>query len=172
MKNQSGTIKTNLELYKVVMGGSGGYGGLRWLQETPRRKCSFFVTDRKTDRHTCILIYISSSSKCRLRRATPQILWSPRHSSTCADRPRLVPVNTKSQCNDRYKDHLYGQLTRPRLAFIQSHANVWQLSRRSYLLMIGHYIAYFCSSPDSTRSQLWGNRPGHDRLAMWFLFPF
>ena len=25
MKNQSGTIKTNLELYKVVMGGSGGY---------------------------------------------------------------------------------------------------------------------------------------------------
>ena len=25
MKNQSGTIKTNLELYRVVMGGSGGY---------------------------------------------------------------------------------------------------------------------------------------------------
>ena len=25
MKNQSRTIKTNLELYKVVMGGSGGY---------------------------------------------------------------------------------------------------------------------------------------------------
>ena len=24
MKNQSGTIKTNLELYRVVMGGSGG----------------------------------------------------------------------------------------------------------------------------------------------------
>ena len=25
MKNQSGTIKTNLELYRVVKGGSGGY---------------------------------------------------------------------------------------------------------------------------------------------------
>ena len=25
MKNQSGTIKTNPELYRVVMGGSGGY---------------------------------------------------------------------------------------------------------------------------------------------------
>ena len=25
MKNQSGAIKTNLELYRVVMGGSGGY---------------------------------------------------------------------------------------------------------------------------------------------------
>ena len=25
MKNQSGTIKTNLELNRVVMGGSGGY---------------------------------------------------------------------------------------------------------------------------------------------------
>ena len=24
MKNQSGTIKTNLELYRVIMGGSGG----------------------------------------------------------------------------------------------------------------------------------------------------
>ena len=25
MKNESGTIKTNLELYRMVMGGSGGY---------------------------------------------------------------------------------------------------------------------------------------------------
>ena len=25
MKNKSGTIKTNLELYRMVMGGSGGY---------------------------------------------------------------------------------------------------------------------------------------------------
>ena len=40
MKNQSGTIETNLELDRVVM------GGFRWLQETPRRKCSFFVTNR------------------------------------------------------------------------------------------------------------------------------
>ena len=40
MKNQPGTIKTNPE---------GGYGWFRWLQETPRRKWSFFVTDRQTD---------------------------------------------------------------------------------------------------------------------------
>ena len=32
MKNQSGAIKTNLELYRVVM------GGYRWLQETLMRK--------------------------------------------------------------------------------------------------------------------------------------
>ena len=29
MKNQSGTIKTDPELYRVVMGGSGGYRRLR-----------------------------------------------------------------------------------------------------------------------------------------------
>ena len=29
MKNQSGAIKTNLELYRVVMGGSGGYRRLK-----------------------------------------------------------------------------------------------------------------------------------------------
>ena len=51
MKNQPGTIKTNPE---------GGYGWFRWLQETLRRKWSFFVTDRQTDRHF-IIIYISSS---------------------------------------------------------------------------------------------------------------
>ena len=48
MKKQSGTIKTNPE---------GGYGWFRWLQETNRRKCSFFVTHKH-----CIIIYISPPS--------------------------------------------------------------------------------------------------------------
>ena len=37
----------------------GGYGWLRWLQENPKRKWWFFVTDKQTDRHF-IIIYISS----------------------------------------------------------------------------------------------------------------
>ena len=58
MINQSGlltTIKSYLELYRGFM------GGYRRLQETQRRKCSFFVTDRQTHTHLFI-IYISSSS--------------------------------------------------------------------------------------------------------------
>ena len=50
MKNQSGTIKTNPELYRVVMGGSGGYRRL------PGRSDHFSL---QTHRH-CIIIYISS----------------------------------------------------------------------------------------------------------------
>ena len=45
MWNQSGNFKTmkfNLELYRGVI------GGYSWLQETPRRKWSFFVTDTQT----------------------------------------------------------------------------------------------------------------------------
>ena len=48
MKNQSGTIKTNPELDRVVMGGSGGY----------RRKCSFFVTHKQTLHHNIYIILI------------------------------------------------------------------------------------------------------------------
>ena len=51
MKNQSGTIKTNLELYRVVMGGSGGY------RRFPGGSDHF---SWHTHRH-CIIIYISSS---------------------------------------------------------------------------------------------------------------
>ena len=53
MKNQSKLwkiMKTNLELYRVVT------GDYRWLQETPRRKWSFFVTHRQTLHHN---IYIN-----------------------------------------------------------------------------------------------------------------
>ena len=52
MKNQSGTIKTNLELYRVVKGGSGGYRRL------PGGSAHF---SWHTNRH-CIIIYISSPS--------------------------------------------------------------------------------------------------------------
>ena len=52
MKNQSGTIKTNPELYRVVMGGSGGYRRL------PGGSDHFSL---QTHRH-CIIIYISQPS--------------------------------------------------------------------------------------------------------------
>ena len=52
MKNQSGTIKTNLELDRVVMGGSGGYRRL------PGGSDDFSL---QTNRQTLIIIYISSS---------------------------------------------------------------------------------------------------------------
>ena len=52
MKNQSGTIKTNLELYRVVKGGSGGYRRL------PGGSAHFSLqTNRQTLHHN---IYISS----------------------------------------------------------------------------------------------------------------
>ena len=53
MKNQSGAIKTNLELYRVVMGGSGGYRRLTGGSD------DFLL---QTNTH-CIIIYISPSSK-------------------------------------------------------------------------------------------------------------
>ena len=56
MKNQSGTIKTNLELDRVVMGGSGGYRRL------PGGSDDF---SWHTNRH-CIIIYISSSLSWRV----------------------------------------------------------------------------------------------------------
>ena len=43
-------MKTNLELYRGAMDGN------RWLQETPRRERSFFVTNRQTLYHN---IYIT-----------------------------------------------------------------------------------------------------------------
>ena len=50
MKNQSGAIKTNLELYRVVMGGSGGYSRLTG------GSAHFSL---HTHKH-CIIIYIST----------------------------------------------------------------------------------------------------------------
>ena len=53
MKNQSGAIKTNLELYRVVMGGSGGYRRLTGGSD------DFSL---QTDRHF-IIIYILGQSR-------------------------------------------------------------------------------------------------------------
>ena len=74
-KNWPGKWKTNLNPWKPIKADlepkqiwnhqnqpgivQDGYGWFRWLQETPRRKWSFFVTDRHF-----IIIYISSSSSC------------------------------------------------------------------------------------------------------------
>ena len=53
MKNQSGTIKTNLELDRVVMGGSGGYSRL------PGGSDDFSLqTNTQTDTHHNIYIII------------------------------------------------------------------------------------------------------------------
>ena len=52
MKNQSGTIKTNLELYRVVKGGSGGYRRL------PGGSAHFSLqTNRHTLHHNIYYIY-------------------------------------------------------------------------------------------------------------------
>ena len=53
MKNQSGTIKTNLELYRVVMGGSGGYRRL-----TGGSDDFLLQTNTQTDTHHNIYIVI------------------------------------------------------------------------------------------------------------------
>ena len=45
-------MKTNLELYMGVMDGN------RCLLETPRRECSFFVTNRQTLYHNIYIIII------------------------------------------------------------------------------------------------------------------
>ena len=51
MKNQSGTIKTNLELYRVVMGGSGDYKSL------PGGSAHFSLqTNRQTLHHNIYII--------------------------------------------------------------------------------------------------------------------
>ena len=47
-------MKTNLELYWGVMDGN------RWLQETPRRERSFFVTNRQTLYHNIYIITITT----------------------------------------------------------------------------------------------------------------
>ena len=60
-------MKTNLELCRGVMDGN------RWLQETPRRECSFFVTHKH-----CIIIYISSpSAPCGIFAILPWIRLLP-----------------------------------------------------------------------------------------------
>ena len=54
MKNQSGTIKTNLELYRVVKGGSGGYRRL------PGGSAHFSLhTNRQTLHHNIYIIIIT-----------------------------------------------------------------------------------------------------------------
>ena len=45
-------MKTNLELYRGVL------GGYSWLQETSRRKWSFFVTDTQTLQHNIYIFII------------------------------------------------------------------------------------------------------------------
>ena len=57
MKNQSGTIKTNLELDRVVMGGSGGYRRL------PGGSAHFSGhTDTQTLHHNMYIITITTTS--------------------------------------------------------------------------------------------------------------
>ena len=59
MKNQSGTIKTNLELYRVVMGGSGGYRRL-----TGGSDDFLLQTNTQTDTHHNIYIIITEMMTC------------------------------------------------------------------------------------------------------------
>ena len=53
-------MKTNLELYWGVMDGN------RWLQETPRRERSFFVTNRQTLYHNIYIIVTIIASLCSI----------------------------------------------------------------------------------------------------------
>ena len=73
MKNQSGTIKTYLELDRVVMGGSGGYRRL------PGGSDHFSLqTHRQTDTHHnvyIIMIVINAVIIPTLRERKPQWFW-------------------------------------------------------------------------------------------------
>ena len=67
MKNQSGTIKINLELDRVVMGGSGGY------RRRPGGSAHF---SWQTHKQNCIIIYISSSLPLNCRQVSIWIcIW-------------------------------------------------------------------------------------------------
>ena len=79
-----------------------------WLQETPRRKWWFFVTDRQN----CIIIYTSSSwsfsSPCNLRYTrvskTFTFNWcSPTHVHTCfQDAWHILPLSTTTELDFNY----------------------------------------------------------------------
>ena len=91
MKNQSGTIKTNLELYRVVKGGSGGYRRL------PGGSDDFSL---QTDRHF-IIIYISSSPSLSFALYHERYSQSPLSDKSRQDRPQQwaalnQPSNTAS----------------------------------------------------------------------------
>ena len=61
MKNQSGAIKTNLELYRVVMGGSGGYRRL------PGGSAHFSLqTELHHNIYIIIIIYMYMAMKNRI----------------------------------------------------------------------------------------------------------
>ena len=67
-------MKTNLELYRGAMDGN------RWLQVTPRRECSFFVTNRQTLYHNIYIIII--------------IIIISHYKSTAERRPSPIPSTT------------------------------------------------------------------------------
>ena len=84
MKNQSGTIKTNLELNRVVMGGSGGYRRLTGGSD------HFSL---QTDKHF-IIIYISSSLP-RINGTINNV--HPLTGSETTRSPCAIPLNPESE---------------------------------------------------------------------------
>ena len=80
MTNQSGVIKTNLELYRVVMGGSGGYRRL------PGGSDDFLLqTDKQTLHHYIyIIIIIFGLATYHL-----VVLWVCPHDIVVRRRPRV-----------------------------------------------------------------------------------
>ena len=71
MKNQSGTIKTNLELDRVVMGGSGGYRRL------PGGSDDFSLqTNRQTLHHNIYIINMSNIIIKRWQLCIRPLYWN------------------------------------------------------------------------------------------------
>ena len=90
MKNQSGTIKTNLELYRVFMGGSGGNRRL-----TGGSDHFSWQTNRQTLRHNIYII--TCSIRCLAKGMRPSSsssaegnpsYWTNHHHDHIQDQPR------------------------------------------------------------------------------------
>ena len=142
MKNQCGAIKTNLELYRVVMGGSGGYRRL------PGGSDDFLW---HTDTH-CIIIYISSSyttiiispaiSKARESpwRGAEEGGWGGRGGRGGIARRRLrrsrFPVSSsyclKSSANsvDKYSAHSVDKSSAHSVEKYSAHSDCWLAGKR------------------------------------------
>ena len=145
MKNQLGAIKTNLELYRVVMGGSGGYRRL------PGGSDHF---SWHTDRHI-IIIYISSSLlTVRQRRFRASSNQSKTSFHNFATRQHLCPHCDHDSCHCRVQydwPRMRRQFSYLKKSVIRKVFNIW-LSDICWT-----WVAYVPSkSKDSTPSKLCG----------------
>ena len=104
MKNQSGAIKTNLELYRVVMGGSGGYRRLTGGSD------DFSL---QTHMHHDIYITIGVKNKSTLKQRHSRRKRTPAHCGSTTSMQAATSI------------HLTGQKLLPKL-FCRLYVSVWK----------------------------------------------